>query len=260
MGSCVRYVKPQSNVRRSSTKLSEEFECDSTIIGSSYANSRRKSHSTEFEANIIKSKVLKRRRHHSELTDDSEKTDLVSFKEKTLESQHKDYCAINIMVLGDKGVGKSTWVEKYVKNKFETYDVVSICLEEHLYEVKYEGKTYKLYFYIVPGDEQYQNNYKHLLARTDFFLVFFDITSRVSFAKTVNIVRYEIKDYIWEIGKSKNCFLISNKCDLAKTCVTNIQEVQDFCLTNSYRNISTSAKCNINIQFVVKSLVECLLD
>jgi small GTP-binding protein len=267
MGSCIVHTKPTTTIIKSSTNIPEGLD---SSISTYYSDSRRKSLFLEpFEEKLTKTHTLRNKKRPSMLAADlqdtkgttsyepSKKTDL--HEPPTVEPQsneNRNNCTIQIAVLGHKGVGKSTWVEKYIKNKFVALDVVSICVEEHVYEVKQEGKVYRLHFHILPGDEEYQEDYKHLLTSADFFLVFYDVTLKASFDKAVYILTYGINDYIKQTGFNKNVILVGNKCDLVNTAVANKVEIaRDFCKKNSYENIETSAKSNTNLQLVAKLII-----
>jgi small GTP-binding protein len=166
---------------------------------------------------------------------------------------------IKIIVIGDKGVGKSSWVEKLTTGKFKACDVVSICVEEHLHEFKNEGKTYKLHFYVIPGDEEFQKDFDYLFKDADFFLALYDSTSSASFNKAVNMVNNIIKGYIKNMGKSKNVIFICNKCDLNDNCGLNGENVWKILGNNNFKNIKTSAKSGLNIEKVVKTFLDMLI-
>jgi small GTP-binding protein len=251
MGGCVCNIKTKTNILKSNAEVSERLNGNSTAV--SLISSTLLS--IDFEDNIINKRVTCKQ-PPNKLSNDLEATQDLPVSVSEAEKQN-DNCIINVVVLGDKGVGKSTWVETFVKGKYEEYDVVSISLEEHLYEVKHEGKTYKLHFYIVPGDEQYQKDYKYLFASADFFLAFYDVTSKASFDKALNVLNCDLKEYTLRNGRVKNVILIGNKCDLVKTGFSGVGEVQEFC--KFYKTFLISAKNNAKVQLVLKRIIEVFI-
>jgi small GTP-binding protein len=156
-------------------------------------------------------------------------------KEKVLKK------VIQILVLGDKGVGKSTWIEKLISNKFIQSNIVSIGIEEYTKPQVVDEKEIFLNFQILPGDREYKKDYSYLFQQIDFFLVFYDMTSELSYKNAMELINSELNTYITK--DKRNVLILGNKSDLGN----KIPCVNDF---------ETSARTKQNMQSIVNTIID----
>ena len=157
-------------------------------------------------------------------------------KEQILEKK-KNKKEINFVILGEKNIGKSCFVIKFVENIFEKIYVPTIGLVT-------SGNDYK---------EDYINYYNE----ADFFLVFYDITNKNSFDKIKDIIHNEIHKYFFEYNDgTPNIILLGNKIDLENERVVSNEDVDKFCKENKLIHYDISIKSNKNINLLMNIILK----
>jgi small GTP-binding protein len=165
-----------------------------------------------------------------------------------------DKNVIKVILCGDSGVGKSAIVIRYNTRKFDNYHVVSFSVEEYKRDIAYEGNNYIINFFILPGDKQYQKDYSSIYKEADFFVICFDVTSKRSYDKSLEIIG-NIGGYIRLVDGNPNVFMLANKVDLKERNV-DLEEVAKYSCENGYALYETSVKNNLNIVKVFSRIVE----
>lgn len=164
-----------------------------------------------------------------------------------------------MILLGESGVGKSSFVIKYVESRFETYYVTTIGKEVSSKKMKYNGTVYTINFIVTSGDPQFQEDYTKAFQDVDFFLMFYDVTNRDTFNKLKDSVQ-EIKKYFFKYKEGNlNVLFVGNKCDEKKRDVPT-EEALTFCKKNNIELIEISVKTNMNVAKVINKVLETFDD
>ena len=90
-------------------------------------------------------------------------------KEKV--SKIRDSNKINIVIIGQKEVGKSSFCIRFVENRFEDYYIPSIGIEKFAKMTAYNSRNYKVNFSIICGSDKLRN-WINLIEVADFFFFF----------------------------------------------------------------------------------------
>lgn len=166
---------------------------------------------------------------------------------------------INIVLLGDSKVGKSSFVIKYVEGKFEPYHVVTLGTEFYFKNIIFKECKYTLNFIVTSGAPEYKEDYTKSYQNVDFFLMFYDITQKETFENLKKLVD-EIKDYIFLYkNQCSNIIFLGNKCE-SKNKVVNYDESEAYCNKNNIDFYEISVKNNNGINKVINKLVETFHD
>ena len=161
---------------------------------------------------------------------------------------------INILVLGNGSVGKSSIIIKYIDNKFSLNYLTTLGLDFKQKKMKLKnGKQISLKIFDTAGQERYKSVSISFIKKADGVLLIYDISNRSSFDA--------INDWIqnlMDVGKERiPVVLIGNKCDLPedKREVSNEEGIQK---SNEYKIpfFETSCKDGININEVFDKIVE----
>ena len=144
-------------------------------------------------------------------------------KEKILEKK-KNKKEINLIILGDKNIGKSCFVIKFVENIFEKLYIPTINLEIKKKVVSYNTHQYQLNFIVTSGND-YKEDYENYYNEADFFLVFYDITNEKSFEILKKLIQNKINKFYFEyINGTPNILLVGNKIDIREKLKRIIEE------------------------------------
>ena len=164
------------------------------------------------------------------------------------------YCLIKSVFIGNTGTGKSSIIERYVRNTFDHIHTPTIGVEFSSTVFKLDKLNIKLHIWDLAGHIHFRNiissYYRH--ARIVFFV--FDKTDRRSFQDFEEWIRY-FNERLDEI----QIVIIANKSDLLYSVVTE-QEALD--LANKYNALyfETSVKNNTNITSIFETTMKLVHD
>lgn len=182
-------------------------------------------------------------------------TEILKLKDLTKNLKDKSN-SINIILLGDKCVGKTSIVYQYISNKFDQYYIQTIIKEEFTKVVSVNNKKYTVNFIVTSGVPQYQEDYTNSYKISDFFVVCYDITNKSSYEKAKEIISKEILPYVFLYNDGyANIVLLGNKCD-SKERKVDSQVVAEYCKKYNIDFYEVSAKQKTNIAKVFHKIVD----
>ena len=171
------------------------------------------------------------------------------------ENNEEEEIKIKIMLLGESQIGKTSLIQRYVKNNFNLSYITTVGIDFQLKQIKMNNKSIKLQIWDTAGQERFKNITKRYFHSSDGFIVGYDITSRLSFTNVSTWLK-EINDNApEEIQK----ILIGNKCDLNEREVTT-EEGQKLAEESGMKFFETSAKNDINVKETFESITKDILD
>ena len=88
---------------------------------------------------------------------------------------------LNICVLGDKKVGKTNFISRFVHKKFFKKYFESKFISIQIKNVYIDNKPYKLKFFDTIGSEDFISQQTQLIRETDGFIFMYDDTNEKSF-------------------------------------------------------------------------------
>jgi small GTP-binding protein len=183
-------------------------------------------------------------------------TEVLKRKNFDFFEMNKGKTKINITLMGDKYVGKTSILFQYTANRFNNYYKNTIFKEDSTKDIFIKNKKYFLFINSLSGDSLYQGNYLRIYEITDFFLLVFDLTNKSSFIKIKDILEKEIIDHIGLIKNDfSNLLLIGNKCDIDIKEVTS-QEITEFCNKYKIEYFEISAKNNLYLDKIFFRVAE----
>lgn len=166
--------------------------------------------------------------------------------------------AFKIILIGPSAVGKTSLINRYVKNQFTDYKP-TLGVDFLLKEVKTGEKFSKLSIWDIGGHEKFKTLHQHYYQGTNGALLIFDLTRK----KTYEEIDVWYSEMV-EILKRKIPFvLIGNKLDLIKK-KKEIPILDD--IAGNYAEdhgsiyIKTSAKTGKNVETAFVELVERMME
>lgn len=170
-------------------------------------------------------------------------------------SEEDEVIKIKVMLLGESQIGKTSIIQRYVKNNFNLSYITTVGVDFQLKTLHLNNKTVKLQIWDTAGQERFKNITKNYFQSSDGFIIGYDITSRSSF---INVSTWlnEIREYApEEIQK----ILIGNKCDLSEREVST-EEGKKLAEENGMKFYETSAKNDINVKEVFESITQDIIE
>jgi small GTP-binding protein len=172
-------------------------------------------------------------------------------------SNPSDYQYIfKLILIGNSGVGKSSIIQRYMKNTFEESYKCTIGVDFLMKTLNLNGKTVKLQLWDTAGQEKYKSMVASYYRGANVALVVFDITNHASF----DSLPVWIENYYKNGPEEKNIILIGNKKDMEESRQVTRQEAEIFSETNNMMYFETSAKEGDNIEYIFTYAAEKLLE
>ena len=165
---------------------------------------------------------------------------------------------LNIVLLGDSSVGKTSFLKRYFQNDFSNIATVTIGIDNQIKIIKIQDEIYKLMVWDTAGQEKYRAIPKKYYQNANGMLLFFDVCSIDSFNN--------ISNWMKEIYNN-NCVnqenIINNKIILIGNKIDNLNRIISYDEANNkakaldIKYFDVSCKYNINVK---ESIFELILD
>jgi len=174
-----------------------------------------------------------------------------------------------IILIGNSGVGKTSFFRKLSTGQFSEKNISTIGIEKKTLDLdmdidnngKIEKKKFNISLFDTAGQEKFRAVPRNYYKNADGILLLFDVCNRNSFEK--------IKDWINEIKKYSNkslnnednenkliIYLIGNKIDNEREVTKNEGENLANELKIKYFEISCKTSININ-EVICRLIIEC---
>jgi len=162
---------------------------------------------------------------------------------------------INIILIGEKQSGKSSFVIKVVNNRFENIYIPTVFIENETKILTFNNKKYILNFNVTPGVQEYQEDYSELYSKSNFILLFFDINNHGSFQRAKNFVKKELNNKVlmYPNNYSNICF-VANKIDKVPFDESNLY-FKSYCEKYNLQYFEISVKTNTGIGYMINKLL-----
>ena len=163
--------------------------------------------------------------------------------------------SVNIILIGDSGVGKSNLFSRYFQNKFEEIFISTIGLDKKTKLIKYKNKFYNVNISDTAGQERFRSLPIKYYKNADGALLLFDVADKDSFQN----VELWMKDIKNNSRSSKQAlYLIGNKIDLPNRVISQ-DDAKELAEKLNLPYYEMSCKLNINIYEIISRLiVECI--
>ena len=170
---------------------------------------------------------------------------------------------LKIIVVGSSGTGKTSFVNKWIKNTFDENYKATIVSEFSYKIIDYKDKSYKIQLWDLAGMDQNICITKIFSKDSHGCIVLSDITDEKTLKECVRW-----KDTVDETtkfldGTNIPSILIRNKVDLLENEDNNDDEEQTkkFCDDHGFlRYFKTSAKTGSNIEEAMNFLISTIID
>ncbi|XP_049452736.1 ras-related protein Rab-32 [Epinephelus fuscoguttatus] len=168
-----------------------------------------------------------------------------------------------VLVIGDPGVGKSSFVLRYVRKRFDENYRSDIGVDFALKRIEWDAKTVvRLQLWDIAGQERFKKMSRVYYKGAMGAVVVFDITN----SSTLEAASEWKQDLDSKVCLDSGCpipaVLLANKCDLTGRDRDLVSSLDSFCKDNNFMGwFETSAKDNINIDeagaFLVRQMMLC---
>ena len=173
------------------------------------------------------------------------------YKEKISELAKSDGI-INIVLMGDSGVGKSHLFCRYFNHKIEETVVSTIGIERQTKIIKYNNLIYNVNICDTAGQERFRSLPLRYFKNAEGILLLFDVSSILSF-KNVEKWVDDMKNN--DKNLKQKVYVIGNKIDI-KNRQISYEEGEEMAKNLGFKYFEISCKINMNINEVISRLIE----
>ena len=159
--------------------------------------------------------------------------------------------SVNIILIGDSGVGKTNLFSRYFQNLFENNYISTVGMDRQTKLIKYKDKFIKLIIFDTAGQERYRSIPTRYYQNADGALLLFDVTMKKSF-ENINIWLENIKKNS-RVNIKQTVYLIGNKIDLFNRAISK-KEAKEYANNIGLKYYEMSGKININIYEIISRL------
>eukprot|EP01135_Chromosphaera_perkinsii_P009913 Nk52_evm6s1967 gene=Nk52_evmTU6s1967 len=185
---------------------------------------------------------------------------MVASTENELQLSEKLY---KVLVVGEIGVGKTSFIKRYVHNSFTTNYKSTIGVDFALKVINWNPNTViRLQLWDIAGQERFGNMTRVYYKEALGAIIVFDV-SRVSTFEAALKWKQDIEDKVrLPNGDPIPCVIFANKCDLAKEgLVCSAEKMNSFCSEHGFLGwCEISAKENINIDKAPRGLIKRMVE
>ncbi|XP_026122358.1 ras-related protein Rab-9A-like isoform X2 [Carassius auratus] len=167
---------------------------------------------------------------------------------------------LKVILLGDGGVGKSSLMNRYVSNKFDSHLFHTIGVEFLNKELEVDGHTVTLQIWDTAGQERFRSLRTPFYRGSDCCLLTFSVDDNQSFLN-LNNWKKEFAFYADVRDPDKFPFVVlGNKVDVTERQVS-MEDAQRWCQENGgYPYFETSAKDATNVSGAFEEAVRRVLS
>ena len=164
--------------------------------------------------------------------------------DESLSEDSKNEEIIKIMILGNYSVGKTSFLIRFTKNKFDETYLATIGIDYKYRIINIENKLYKLMFYDTVGEEKYKSIPKNHIKNVQGIILMYDITNKKSFDSIIDWIS-DVKEIN---GENFPMILVGNKIDLNESREVTEEMGNELAEKNQIEFFETSNKDGTNIQ------------
>ena len=164
--------------------------------------------------------------------------------DESLSEDSKNEEIIKIMILGNYSVGKTSFLIRFTKNKFDETYLATIGIDCIYRIINLENKLYKLMFYDTAGEEKYKSIPKNHIKNVQGIILMYDITNKKSFDSIIDWIS-DVKEIK---GENFPMILVGNKIDLNESREVTEEMGYELAEKIQIEFFETSNKDGTNIQ------------
>ncbi|TRY68353.1 hypothetical protein TCAL_04123 [Tigriopus californicus] len=166
-----------------------------------------------------------------------------------------------LLVLGDTGVGKTSFIDRFTEGKFSDDEgylpTIVINFKMRILHIKEKDKKIKLQIWDTSAKEQHAGLVENFLKGSRGFIFCYDVTNRESFLHLTKWFKFA-KDKLSEYDSALK-MICACKCDRNQNRQVTREEAHIFAISHSARYWETSAKSAQNVEASFTTLANSIL-
>ena len=172
---------------------------------------------------------------------------------------------IKIIIIGCSGVGKTSFVQRWIKGYFENVYKPTIVSDFQYKILEWRGKCYRILLWDIGGQDKTPSMAKIFTRDSHGCIVINDASKKDNFNETMKWKKVVYDESAFIDGDKLPFILIQNKIDLLKNDKEDLNNI----MNDSQKYVDsgdfigyymTSVKENINIDEPIKFLIDIIID
>ena len=164
---------------------------------------------------------------------------------------YDDKC--QLLVIGDSTVGKSSILNRYSTNNFNSRYIATVGLDFFTKDETFENKIIRVKIWDTAGQERYKALTKGFFRNAQGIILVYDVSNYDSFRHLENWMQ-TIKEHEADSYYKTPVILIANKIDLKKKTVTK-KDGEEFAQKEGFSYFEVSAKTGEGVDIAIRELV-----
>ena len=214
---------------------------------------------TESESEIISHKNSLNQNNNGNINKININPDINLENDYEILTDYKDNADLifKAIMIGDPYVGKSSLINKAIKNRFESAYNPTVGFDYYIFNIKIKNKIIKLQIWDTCGQEIYHSLVTNFYRNSSFAFIVYAINDKTTFENIDNWLR-EIK---YQSNPDTKIFLIGNKCDLIDERQVTYIEGEIFCKNFGFNGFyEVSAKTGEKAEEILVSAAKILFN
>ena len=160
---------------------------------------------------------------------------------------------IKLLILGDLSVGKSSFIYRFIDDKFDE-TITTTDLDLKTADLVIEDKNIRVQLWDTAGQEKYRSISKNLISRVQGILILYDITNESTFSNLNSWIK-TIKDQ----GRKMPILIVGNKSDLEDKRFIKKEDAKNFCKNEKMKYMETSCKTGENVKNTIDTFCKQIM-
>lgn len=163
---------------------------------------------------------------------------------------------LQLIVMGDSEVGKTSLLYRYQENKFSKNHLATVGIDYFTKDEKINEKTVRIKIWDTAGQERYKSLTYAFSRNANGIILVFDVSKKETFEN----LKFWIASVNSNLGEKNELkkIIIGNKIDQERNVPK--EEAEAFASENNCLYFETSAKENIGISDAIRCIVKLLVE
>lgn len=175
---------------------------------------------------------------------------------RTCSSTHPSECRLRVVLIGNSGVGKSSFLTKFIDNAFDVTLTKTIGIDFKTKTIRIGGKTVQLHVWDTAGQERFWSVTPAYCRNADGIIMMYDITDAKSF-KDISFWLDKLSEYS---PPDVHVLLLGSKLDLGEQRVIRQDMGKEQARKMSAIFSEVSAATGENVEIAITSFVRSILN
>ena len=173
---------------------------------------------------------------------------------------------IKVAIIGSCGVGKSSIINRFIRNEFNEEITSTVGANYSKKELKIDNKNVILDIWDTAGQEKFHSMGRHFYKNSHIIIIIYDMTNKNTFE---DIKNHWFNDILEHADKYKVIGLVGNKFDLYDT--EGVEEINENIIKEFIDQVKgqqdtelihmkVSAKTGVNIKSLFQTLIKKYLE